>query len=377
MIEIVNCSTELNAFLSFLRTCEESNRLAILTENDMDCQTQDILHNIELNENSQYDYICQGFALRDIRRKRRKAKDIKEATAPICNWMKENRKVMGVKDALAEKTGNKGEVKLTKSMSIADMIKAMKPEIEKALPKVITPERFTRMALSALNTTPKLQECSQMSFLGALMNAAQLGLEPNTPLGQAYLIPYKNHGKLECQFQIGYKGLIDMVYRNDNIQTVQAQCVYEKDVFEYELGLEPKLVHKPAIKDRGELILVYALWKAKNGGYGFEVMSKEDIDNHARRFSQSFSSGFSPWKTNYEEMAKKTVIKKCLKYAPLKSDFVMQLSNDESVKTELSVDMSEVANEQEPIDADYQEVSQEAPDGTETAEAVNNQGTAE
>lgn len=159
---------------------------------------------------------------------------------------------MGVKDALAEKTGTKGEVKLTKSMSIADMIKAMKPEIEKALPKVITPERFTRMALSALNTTPKLQECSQMSFLGALMNAAQLGLEPNTPLGQAYLIPYKNHGKLECQFQIGYKGLIDMVYRNDNIQTVQAQCVYENDVFEYELGLEPKLVHKPAIKDKGE-----------------------------------------------------------------------------------------------------------------------------
>ena len=101
---------------------------------------------------------------------------------------------MGVKDALAEKTENKGAVKLTKSMSIADMIKAMEPEIKKALPQVITPERFTRMALSALNTTPKLAECSQMSFLGALMNAAQLGLEPNTPLGQAYLIPYRNKG---------------------------------------------------------------------------------------------------------------------------------------------------------------------------------------
>lgn len=94
VIEIANCSTELNAFLSFFRTCEESNRLAILTENEMDRQTQDILHNIELNENSQYDYICQGFTLRDIRRKRRKAKDIKEATTPICNWMKENRKVI-------------------------------------------------------------------------------------------------------------------------------------------------------------------------------------------------------------------------------------------------------------------------------------------
>lgn len=231
---------------------------------------------------------------------------------------------MGVKDALAEKTENKGAVKLTKSMSIADMIKAMEPEIKKALPQVITPERFTRMALSALNTTPKLAECSQMSFLGALMNAAQLGLEPNTPLGQAYLIPYRNKGKLECQFQIGYKGLIDMVYRNDNIQTVQAQCVYEND---------------------------------ENGGFGFEVMSKEDIDIHVRKYSQSFSSSYSPWKTNYEEMAKKTVIKKCLKYAPVKSDFVMQVSNDETVKSELSVDMSEIANEQEPvIDAEYNEV---------------------
>ena len=209
---------------------------------------------------------------------------------------------MGVKDALAEKTESKGAVKLTKSMSIADMIKAMEPEIKKALPQVITPERFTRMALSALNTTPKLSECSQMSFLGALMNAAQL-------------------------------------------------------------GLEPRLVHKPAVRDRGELILVYALWKAKNGGYGFEVMSKEDIDNHARRFSQSFGSSYSPWKTNYEEMAKKTVIKKCLKYAPLKSDFIMQLSNDESVKSEISVDMSEVANEQDQaIDGDYVEVPDEAAD---------------
>ena len=249
---------------------------------------------------------------------------------------------MAVKDALAEKTSRKNEaVKLTKNMSIADMIKAMEPEIKKALPQVITPERFTRMALSALNTTPKLAECSQMSFLGALMNAAQLGLEPNTPLGQAYLIPYKNKGRLECQFQIGYKGLIDMVYRNENIQTVQAQCVYENDDFQYELGLDPKLVHKPALKDR------------------------EDIDNHARRFSQSFGSSYSPWKTNYEEMAKKTVIKKCLKYAPLKTDFVMQMNNDESIKSEINVDMSEVVNEQEDpniIDQEYKEVENGQPE---------------
>ena len=89
-------------------------------------------------------------------------------------------------------------IKLDTSMTIPDMVKAMMPEIKKALPAVITPERFTRIALSALNNTPALQKCTPMSFLAALMNAAQLGLEPNTPLGQAYLIPYKNKGILEC-----------------------------------------------------------------------------------------------------------------------------------------------------------------------------------
>lgn len=139
---------------------------------------------------------------------------------------------MDIKEELAKKAETKisASPKLTASMSIADLIKALEPEIKKALPAVITPERFTRMALTAISTTPKLQECSQMSFIAALMNAAQLGLEPNTPLGQAYLLPYRNKGKLECQFQIGYKGMIDLVYRNKQVQTIQAQIVYEKDV---------------------------------------------------------------------------------------------------------------------------------------------------
>jgi recombination protein RecT len=242
-------------------------------------------------------------------------------------------------------------------MSIADMIKAIEPEIKKALPTVITSERFTRMALSALNTTPKLAECTQMSFLAALMNAAQLGLEPNTPLGQAYLIPYNNKGTMECQFQIGYKGIIDLVYRNGQVMSIQAQCVYANDEFEYELGLNAKLKHKPALKDRGEMILAYALFKLDNGGYAFEVVSKEDIDAHAIKYSKGFSSSFSPWKTNYEEMAKKTVIKKVLKYAPLKTDFLRAMETDESIKSEIAVDMTEIKSE--PIDTEYKEVSED------------------
>lgn len=246
---------------------------------------------------------------------------------------------------ISQPDNNEKPVKLTKNMSMPDMVKAMMPEIRKALPSVITPERFTRIALSALNNTPALQQCSPMSFIASLLNSAQMGLEPNTPLGQAYLIPYKNKGQMECQFQIGYKGLIDLAYRNGQMQTIQAQAVYENDLFEYEYGLEPKLVHKPAYSDRGEITYFYGLFKTVNGGFGFSVMSKADMDNYARTYSKAFASDYSPWKTNYEEMAKKTVIKQALKYAPIKTDFQRALSTDESIKLSFSEDMTTVPNE--------------------------------
>lgn len=246
---------------------------------------------------------------------------------------------------------NNNAVKLTKNMSIQDMVKAMMPEIKKALPSVITPERFTRIALSALNNTPALSQCTPISFLAALMNAAQLGLEPNTPLGQAYLIPYKNKGQLEVQFQVGYKGLIDLAYRNGQMQTIQAQAVYENDTFEYEYGLEPKLIHRPAYSDRGELVYFYGIFRTVNGGFGFSVMSKADMDLYAKTYSKAFESNYSPWKTNYEEMAKKTVIKQALKYAPIRTDFQRALSMDETIKKEISEDMFAVRNEEVEIAA--------------------------
>ena len=248
---------------------------------------------------------------------------------------------MELKQNLA-KRAESGNVKLNKSMNIAEMIKVLEPEIRKALPSVITPERFTRMALSAINNTPKLAECTQMSFLAALMNAAQLGLEPNTPLGQAYLIPFQNKGVLECQFQLGYKGLINLAYRNEQLQTIQAQCVYANDEFEYELGLNSKLFHKPALGERGEMVAVYALFKLQNGGYGFEVMSKQDVDIYAQKYSKAINSSFSPWKSAYTEMAMKTVIKRVLRYAPLKTDFLRAVATDETIKDRFCVDMTEI-----------------------------------
>lgn len=211
-------------------------------------------------------------------------------------------------------------------------LKSMEGEIAKALPSVMTPERFTRIVLSAISTTPKLAKCTPESFLGAVMTAAQLGVEPNTPLGHAYLIPFNNNRKgcIECQFQLGYKGMIDLAYRSGEISIIQAHTVYENDTFEYELGLEPKLRHIPAMSNRGRAICFYAMFKTKDGGNGFEVMSRDDVENHARTYSKSF--GNSPWQTNFDAMAKKTVLKQCLKYAPLKSDFVRGIVADETIR---------------------------------------------
>ena len=268
---------------------------------------------------------------------------------------------MDAKTALAAKTAPKEAPK-----SIKQWITAMEPEIKKALPSVITPERFTRMAMTALSTNPKLGECTPQSFMGALMNAAQLGLEPNTPLGQAYLIPFSNSKKnpktgqwdkvMEAQFQLGYKGLIDLAHRSGEFREIYAVVAYENDDFSYSFGLDRKLNHVPANGDRGNPTHVYAVYKLTNGGFGFEVMTIDEVRKHANRFSKTVNNG--PWQTDFEEMAKKTVLKKVLKYAPIKTEFVREMVQDGTIKTELSADMTEVESEN-VFEAEYEVVEEQ------------------
>lgn len=223
---------------------------------------------------------------------------------------------------------------------LKDLVKKMEGEIAKALPSVITPERFTRITLSALSRNPKLAETTPASFLGAMMTAAQLGVEPNTPLGQAYLIPFNNHGVLETQFQLGFKGLIDFAYRSSEIANIQAHEVCENDDFDYSYGLDAVLRHVPAMQNRGKVVGYYAFFKTKDGASSFEFMSREEAEKHGRRYSKTYNAG--PWQTNFDEMAKKTVLKKVLKYAPLKSDFMRAVQADETVKR--TTDLSDVLN---------------------------------
>lgn len=237
-----------------------------------------------------------------------------------------------------------------KKATVGDLIMSYQDKFASALPSVITPERFARIAANAVAGNPKLAQCDKTSLIGALLCAAQAGLEPNTSLGQAYIIPYGN----KAQFQISYKGLIELAHRSGQLKDISAHIVYANDEFEYELGLEPKLKHIPAMKNRGEAVWVYAVYHLVSGGYGFEVMSVDDINQHRNKYSKVRSND-SPWVTAWEEMAKKTVVKKALKYAPMASDFVRVSNQDEhTTKIDFAEDIVEPEIE-EVVETEYEE----------------------
>lgn len=220
--------------------------------------------------------------------------------------------------------------------NVTDFIEKLKPELARALPpavaKVLTPERLSRLALTACRMNPRLGDCDFKSLAGALMTAAQLGLEPNTPLGHCYLIPRKNGktGMQEATFQLGYQGMIELSSRSGRIQTQYAFPVYARDEFDYWQGLEPNLIHRPAVGDRGPLVAVYAVAKYKDGGSNFVVLTIDEVESYRKR-SMARDSG--PWITDYEAMACKTAFRRLFRWLPKSTELALAISADDSVPT--------------------------------------------
>lgn len=224
-----------------------------------------------------------------------------------------------------------------KPQTIEDYMKKMAPAMSQALPKHMDIDRLTRLAMTTIRTTPALKDADVGSLLGAVMQAAQLGLEPGL-MGHCYLLPFnnKNKGIKEVQFIIGYKGMIDLARRSGHIKSIYAHAVYSNDEFDYELGLESKLVHKPTMNaDKGEFVGAYAVAHFKDGGYQFEFMSKADIEKRKGR-SKAANSKFSPWTSDYEEMAKKTVVRHMWKYLPISVEVQQQVAYDEGTGKDIS-----------------------------------------
>lgn len=228
-------------------------------------------------------------------------------------------------------SGNTGTMvkKENKSKTIFDVIQAGAKQFATALPKHVNSERFVRIAITTIRQNPKLAKCSQESLLGALMVSAQLGLEPGT-LGQCYLIPFENKkaGTVECQFQIGYKGLIELLRRSGQLSDIYSYTVYENDDFNIEYGLSRTLTHKPNFDERGEIKGFYAVAILKDGAKAFEYMTKDEVVKHEEKYRKG-SYKNDVWNKNFEEMAQKTVVKKLLKWLPVSVEFLEMASKDE------------------------------------------------
>jgi recombination protein RecT len=212
----------------------------------------------------------------------------------------------------------------------------MRPEIQRALPKHMDADRLARIALTLLKQTPALGQCTPESFLGALMTASQLGLEPG-PLGEAYLVPY---GKV-CTFIPGYRGLIKLAWQSGQIESLRAETVCEHDTFEVHYGSDPRIEHRrPKLgHPRGDAIGWYALAKFKNGGEAFVVMDREEVDAIRKR---SKASGSGPWVTDFNAMAKKTCVRQLAKWLPLSPELAAALVQDGQVRTDVSREVLDV-----------------------------------
>ena len=248
---------------------------------------------------------------------------------------------------------------------IAYLLNQKKGELAKMLPKTLSIERLLKVAQIAATTTPALAKCDVPSLVGAIGQCAQMGLEPNTVLGHAYLVPFNVKRKdangaerwvNSVQVIIGYKGLIDLARRSGQIVSIAAHEVCESDHFELVYGLDEKLNHTPAMGERGKVIGFYAVAKLKDGGYSFEFMSVHQVQE-IMKATQS-KGGYGPWKEHFVEMGRKTVIRRLAKYLPLSIEF----------QTAAALDgMAEDGKDQhnDSLDGDFSLIPEDAPYGVE------------
>jgi len=246
-------------------------------------------------------------------------------------------------------TGEKQQNPVT---AFRSFLEKQKNQIASALPKHLTPDRMIRLACTEFSKNTLLQKCDPVSVFGAIIQASQLGLEIGV-LGQAYLVPFKNSRKggiYEAQLIPGYKGLISLARRSGEVTSIETNIVYENDEFDLSLGVDSNLTHKPYLDgDRGKPRLVYGVAKFKDGGYHLEWMPMSEV-NKIRARSKTSESG--PWVTDYDQMVRKTLIRRMANYLPM------------SIELQQALQVSDAADEgkRATIDSDFVVVNDDGDD---------------
>lgn len=229
-----------------------------------------------------------------------------------------------------------GLAQSTKADQLAHFLQspAVMAQIAKALPRHLTADRLIRIATTELRKNPKLAQCTPQSFVGAVVQCAQLGLEPGNALGHVYIVPFMNRVKRGNQWVselvattiLGYRGMIDLARRSGQIESIEAWPVYLGDRFECVLGLDPNLIHAPDWENAGRtnadnLRFVYAVAKLKDGGKQFAVMARAEVmairDRTFAKNKVNPAEYDGPWRTDFEQMALKTVVRRLFKMLPV------------------------------------------------------------
>ena len=192
------------------------------------------------------------------------------------------------------------------------------------LPQAMTVDKFQAIVVAAVADNMDLLDCDRGSLLKACLNAAELGLSLNKNMGEADILKVWD-GRMKknvAQFRPRYKGLMKLALQAGEVLKIESRLVYAKDVFEVEQGIDPRIIHKHGLSDRGEKIGAYCVWKLKNGESQFEIMSKEEILAIRDRSSSKTKDGtiVGPWKTDEAEMWRKTVVRRASKYMPLSTE---------------------------------------------------------
>lgn len=241
------------------------------------------------------------------------------------------------------KISQSGNFKGLKPDEISSALGAWQDRITGALGNILTPERFIQMSTQIIASNPQIAECSAPSIIGALTNMAVLNFPPVSNLGYAYLVPYNrkigDRWVKEAQFQLGYKGMIELARRSGDVKSIHCFVVVEGDEFEYELGLKPHIKHKPcgevANPDGSNILYSYAVVEYTNGGKVLEVLPKKRIEQLRLRSPMQQKGINGAWKTDYEAMAKAKAIKQLSKMFHLTIDQAKAFATDEKV---ISVD---------------------------------------
>jgi recombination protein RecT len=211
--------------------------------------------------------------------------------------------------------------------SLAQIVQGMMPEIQRALPKGMDADRMARLAITVLRQTPALARCTAVSFQGALLTAAALGLEPGVD-GEAWLVPYGD----ECTFIAGYKGYSKLFFQHPLARHLDAQAVYQNDYFDYEYGLDPYLKHKPATGDRGPAVAFYAVASLTTGARFFVVLSPEEVTKIRGASGKRRANVADPmhW------MERKTALRQLFHLVPKSTALAQAMIADEQSGTELA-----------------------------------------